>query len=51
MYVDRDAILALAEKELNMKTAGKEDWCIRWLKRLWCDEITMAICDVKRRKS
>ena len=51
MYVDKEAIFAIAEKELNIKTTGNEDWCIRWLKRMWRDEITMAICDVKRRKS
>ena len=50
MYVDRNFILALAEKVLNMKTAGKEDWCIHWLEWFWQQEIETAIHDVKRRR-
>jgi hypothetical protein len=51
MYADRDAILAIAEKELNMKTAGKEDWCIHWLEWIWQQEIEAAIYNVKQGKS
>ncbi len=50
MYVDRNFILALAEKVLNMKTAGKEDWCIHWLEWFWQQEIETAIYDVKQRR-
>jgi len=50
MYVDRNFILALAERVLNMKTAGKEDWCIHWLEWFWQQEIETAIYDVKRRR-
>lgn len=48
MYVDKDSIVAVAEKALNMESAGKEDWCIWWLEWLWQQEIDMAICDVKQ---
>ena len=51
MYADKDAILAIAEKELNMKTTGKEDWCIRWLEWIWQQEIEEAIYNVKQDKS
>jgi len=50
MYVDRKFILALAERVLNMKTAGKEDWCIHWLEWFWQQEIETAIYDAKRRR-
>ena len=51
MYADKDAMLALAEKELNMKTTGKEDWCIHWLEWVWQQEIETAIYDAKLDKS
>ena len=51
MYVDRNFILALAEQVLNMKTTGKEDWCIHWLEWLWQQEIEEAIYNVKQDKS
>ncbi len=51
MYADKEAILALAEKVLNMKAAGKEDWCIHWLEWFWQQEIETAIYNVKQGKS
>ncbi len=51
MYADKEAILALAEKVLNVKAAGKEDWCIHWLEWVWQQEIEAAIYDVKLRRS
>ena len=51
MYADKEAILALAEKVLNMKTAGKEDWSIHWLEWIWQQEIEAAIYTVKQDKS
>ena len=51
MYADKDAILALAEKVLNMKAAGKEDWCIHWLEWIWQQEIETAIHNAKQGKS
>jgi len=50
MYADREAILALAEKVLDTKAKGKEDWCIHWLEWLWQQEIEAAIYNVKQGK-
>jgi hypothetical protein len=48
MYIDRNMLVGLAERALNTKAGDNADWCIEWLKRIWHDEITMAICDAKR---
>jgi len=49
MYANKETILAMAEKALNVKAGANNDWCVRWLERHWHDEINMAIYDVKRR--
>ena len=50
MYTNKETILAMAEDVLHVKAHANKDWCIRWLERLWHDEINMAIYDVKRRR-
>ena len=50
MYANKQIMLALAEQVLNIKACVNNDWCIHWLERIWRDEITMAICDAKRRR-
>lgn len=51
MYVEEDAMIALAEKVLCMKVEGKEQWCISWLEWFWQEEIERAIRSVSSRPS
>ena len=51
MYVEEDAMIALAEKVLCMKVEGKEQWCISWLEWFWQEEIERAIRSVSSKPS
>ena len=47
MHIDRNTLVILAEEVLDMKSTGKEDWCVFWLEWFWQQEIEMAISSVK----
>lgn len=48
MYIEPGLMVAVAQEALNMKAAGKEQWCIWWLEWFWREEIERAIWDVKQ---
>ena len=48
MHIDKNLIIGVAEEALNMKSTGKEDWCISWLEWFWQQEIERAICSIKQ---
>ena len=50
MYIEKDLMVVVAGKALNMEVEGKEDWCIDWLEWFWQQEIERAISSVKRGK-
>ena len=45
MHIDKNLLISVAEEMLNMKSTGKEDWCISWLEWFWQQEIEKAICE------
>jgi hypothetical protein len=51
MPIDKSFIIDVAEEALDMKSSGKEDWCISWLEWFWQQEIEMAICSIKQGES
>jgi len=48
MYIEKELMIAAAEKALCMKADGKESWCIWWLEWFWQQEIEKAISSVKQ---
>ena len=48
MPIDNSLIIDVAEEALNMKSSGKEDWCVFWLEWFWKQEIERAIYSIKQ---